>query len=325
MLKLKHLFENYDLAKECLQLYDHSENHLDEMLSYFRISSNSIYPFYRDENQNVCFLRLSPIEEKKFQEVESEVHFITWLNDNQFPVMKPYPMKNGKLCDVVKTKWGSYNVSCFQRVLGKTLDDCEGSLELVYGYGKTLGEFHNMSQRYPFANERYQYSDMLNEIEKRFDKYNAPDYIFAVLNDVKEELGKLNKTSANFGLVHYDFEPDNVLFDKKTGQFGVIDLDDSIQCWYALDVCRAIDALNDVVDQEQIEDATNVFLSGYRSACKFTKEQFETIPLMRKLVALESYATILHVLSESIKEKPDWMVEIEEKLNNELRLIEKSL
>ena len=43
MLKLRYLFENYELAKECLKLYDYSERNLDKMLSYFRISSNAIY------------------------------------------------------------------------------------------------------------------------------------------------------------------------------------------------------------------------------------------------------------------------------------------
>lgn len=63
MLPLKYLFENFDLAKECLKLYDHSERHLDEMLRYFRISSNAVYPFCT-ENGTVCFLRLSPPEEE---------------------------------------------------------------------------------------------------------------------------------------------------------------------------------------------------------------------------------------------------------------------
>lgn len=40
MLKLKYLFENYDLAKEALKNWEHDEDTLDNMLSQFRISSN---------------------------------------------------------------------------------------------------------------------------------------------------------------------------------------------------------------------------------------------------------------------------------------------
>lgn len=45
MLKLKYLFENYGLAKEALENWEHDEDTLDRMLSQFRISSNAIYPF----------------------------------------------------------------------------------------------------------------------------------------------------------------------------------------------------------------------------------------------------------------------------------------
>ena len=53
MLKLKHLFENYSLAKKALEHWSHDEDNLDEMLSRFRISSNAIYPFM--QAGQICF------------------------------------------------------------------------------------------------------------------------------------------------------------------------------------------------------------------------------------------------------------------------------
>ena len=43
MLKLEYLFENYELAREALSLWEHDEDNLEEMLGYFRISSNAVY------------------------------------------------------------------------------------------------------------------------------------------------------------------------------------------------------------------------------------------------------------------------------------------
>lgn len=62
MLKLEYLFENYELAREALALWEHDEENLEEMLGYFRISSNAVYPFTREGR--VCFLRLAPVGEK---------------------------------------------------------------------------------------------------------------------------------------------------------------------------------------------------------------------------------------------------------------------
>ena len=313
MLPLKYLFENFDLAKEVLKNYDYSEMHLDEMLSHFRISSNAIYPFLT-ESRKVCFLRLSPTKEKAPAEVESELRFICWLRDNGYPIMKPYPMKDGLLRDVIETKWGTYNVTCFEGVEGDTLEDADGDVSMAYGYGKMLAELHNLSEVYPYADERQSCFDMLNEVKARFECYDAPGFLLTALDEVQKELSLLPTDKAVFGLIHYDFEPDNVLYDEENDSFGVIDPDDSIRCWYALDVVRAIDAMGDVVEEDVVEEAVSAFLDGYRSKRTLTRAQMDIMPLMRKLVALQEYATILHVLHEELPDEPDWMLDIRKKL-----------
>ena len=318
MLPLKFLFENYELAKECLKLYDHSDRYLDEMLRYFRISSNAIYPFYADNKGKVCFLRLSPIAEKAPSEVESELHFITWLLERGFPIMKPYPMKDGKLYDVLPTQWETYNVSCFEKVSGETLEDADGSPELARGYGRILAELHNLSAEYPYSYERKGHAELLSDIKERLGRNKAPEAILSQCDKLTDELEVLDKNKDNYGLVHYDFEPDNVLYNEESGQFGVIDPDDSIRCWYALDVVRAIDAMGDVVEENLKEQAVSAFIEGYRSKRTFTEGQLASMPLMRRLVSLQEYDTILHVLSEPVEDEPEWMTEIKEKLNRKI-------
>lgn len=314
MLPLKYLFENFDLAKEVLKNYDYREKHLDEMLSHFRISSNAIYPFLT-ESRKVCFLRMSPTEEKAPAEVESELRFISWLIEKGYPIMKPYPMKNGCLCDVISTRWGTYNVTCFEGVEGDTLEEPDGDCTIAYGYGRTLAELHNLSEEYPYANERKSCFDLLNEVKERFIRYGTPAFLLAALDEVQKELSLLPQTGDVFGLIHYDFEPDNVLYDEESDSFGVIDPDDAIRCWYALDVVRAIDAMDDVVE-DHVDEAVSAFLDGYRSKRALTEAQMDTMPLMRKLVMLQEYATILHVLHEELPHEPDWMQEVRNKLGS---------
>ena len=45
MLKLKYLYENYDLAKSALKNWEYDTETLDDCLQHFRISSNAVYPF----------------------------------------------------------------------------------------------------------------------------------------------------------------------------------------------------------------------------------------------------------------------------------------
>ena len=325
MLKLNDLFENYDLAKACLKRYDYSEKHLDKMLSYFRISSNAVYPFYAEDGEKVCYLRLTPIAEKCAQSLDFEIRFLRYLIDNGFHAMKPYPMKDGRFSDIIITQWGSYHVSCFEAVAGETLEEIEGSVSLAFGYGKTLAELHNLSAQCPFAEERISYRDLLAQVKQRLIRFHAPEGILQALEQTSDCLNRLARNPEVFGLIHYDFEPDNVLYDADTGIFGVIDFDDAIRCWYALDVVRAIDAMGDVVESGEKKEAIDAFLAGYRSIKPFSALQEETFPLMRNLVRLQEYSTILYVCSEQPTEEPEWMLQIQEKLRAKMRLIEQEL
>lgn len=326
MLKLKYLFENFDLARKCVEMYDFDVASLDEMLNYFRISSNAVYPFRSgSDTKKVQFLRLSPIAEKPTADVISEVHIINWLCEHGFPAMKPVPMKNGKLVETVSTEWGDYNVSCFERVQGEDLESIEGTLEIARGYGRSLGRLHTLLKDYPSANERGDYTDVLNTTEKRLKLFGAPEFMLKELENVRSELAALPITKDNFGIVHFDYEPDNVFYDSETGIFGAIDFDDAMNCWFALDIQRAIDAMDDVVDEADEEAACAEFIAGYREECMLTDADEATIPLMRRMIMLKDYATLKYVMSEPIADEPDWLIELKVKLTKKMHRLEAAI
>lgn len=326
MLKLKYLYENFDLARKCMELYDCDKDSAEEMMQYFRISSNAIYPFrLRQENDKVCFLRLSPIDEKKPSEVESEICMLEWLRKKEFPAMQVVPMKDGRLFGQIHTEWGDYNVSCFEKVPGNSLEDTKGNQAVIRGYGKILGELHALMKEYPYPETRRNHKDLLEEITERMQKYGASDIVWKEVSAVSKELGQLSVSVSYYGIIHYDFEADNVFYNGQDETFHVIDFDDAICCWYSLDVVRALDALEEIGENLTIEEKKQCFLSGYQSVTTLTQEQIQSLSLMRRLVHLQEYATLLHVLSEEIQDMPDWMTMLCEKLNNKLGWLEKNM
>lgn len=308
-----------------MELYECDMDSVDEMLRYFRISSNAIYPFRLRTEGKICFLRVSPAEEKKLADVESEICLMEWLIERGFPAMHPVPMKDGKFFGQINTEWGTYNVSCFEKVSGNSLEDTKGTLQIVKGYGKTLGELHALMKEYPYSEKRRNHKMLLNEIEGRMQKYSTSEIVRKEFGEVCRELEQLPMSTADYGVIHYDFEPDNVFYDEKEGSFSVIDFDDAICCWYALDVVRALDALDDVIEDADTEEAIISFLEGYRSATTFTEEQLQSMPVMRRFVRLQEYTTLLHVLSENVEDMPDWMNNLCKKLKFKLRRLEESM
>lgn len=325
MLKLKYLFENFDLARKCMEFYECDMDSVDEMLRYFRISSNAIYPFRLKPDGRICFLRLSPAEEKRLDDVKSEICLIERLIDKGFPAMRPVPMKDGKLFGQINTEWGTYNVSCFEKVSGSSLEDTRGTLQIIKGYGKTLGELHALMKEYPYSEERRNHKMLLCEIEERMQKYGSLEIVRKEFEDVCKELESLPLSTSDYGVIHYDFEPDNVFYDDKEESFSVIDFDDALCCWYALDVVRALDALDEVIGDVSTEEAIAGFLEGYRSATSFTEEQQQSMMLMRRFVRLQEYTTLLHVVSEDVENMPNWMSNLSQKLKCKLRRLEESM
>lgn len=326
MLKLKYLIENFDLAKNCIQHWEHDPETLTETLGWFRISSNAVYPFH--QKGRLCFLRLCPAEGKPLSEVESEIAVIQWLRDQGFSAMAPVPMKNGRFCDRLDTPWGSYVASCFHQVDGQPLEDCPATSQLLEGYGRCLGQLHRMLEHCPCGHQRSGHEEWLAKAEQQLTACHAPDSMKACLQDLRCQLAQLPRNSGNYSLIHYDFEPDNVFFHPQTGQFSVIDFDDMIHCWHGLDIVRALDGLDDLPQGDEPlskHEREQLFLTGYRSQHPFSATDEAALPLMRRLVQLTEYAGLLHVLSEEVLNPPEWMMQLRCRLTGKLRWLENQL
>ena len=313
MMKLKNLVENFDLARLALTHYDHDEDSLDSMLPRFRISSNAVYP-YLDQGQ-LCFLRLAPLEEKNPAHVQAEIDFIQYLRGHGYPAMQPIPDNTGRLTFLLDSSWGAYCVSAFAAVSGAPIEDTPLTPEIVHAYGQSLGQLHALSSVYEAPANRPAWDAVLNrEVLKGTGASLA---ILSACDRLFVALRALPTDRSCYGLIHYDFEPDNVFWDASSRSISVIDFDDCLYGWYAMDVAQALNELDDAW--------AATFLEGYRSAFPFTAEQEATLPLMRQYIMLRSYARLKHCLSEGLPNPPEWMVNLRAMLEGKLKLLEKAI
>ena len=312
MLKLKYLFENLDLAKQALENWEHDNYTLDKMLSQFRISSNAIYPFL--QNGEVCFLRLSPFEEKMEKNVFGEMEFINYLLECGYPALKPVRTITGEICLRLDTEWGRFYATAFSRVDGVPIEDTEMSNEMLFEYGKALGKLHSLSSTYKPKTKKWTHSEVMDWIASVLSEYNAPDHVVSELFAIKSELDGLPANHTNYGLVHYDFEPDNVFYDKETKTCSVIDFDDGMYHWFVLDIEQVFVSLEDELSGESLQSARSEFIRGYKEEHRYTQEMDESRPLMRRFVNLYSYARLIRCVAEKFADEPEWLVELREKI-----------
>lgn len=303
MLELKDLFENFDLAEIALTLYDCNLEKSRKVFKYFRVSSNAIYPFFQN-NDDFAFLRLSPVYSKQMQDVVAEQEFVKYLLANDYSVPEIVPMKDGNEVTVIDTQYGKYIVTAFYLVEGDSLDDYiedNGiSVDLAYKYGKALGQLHNLSVKYRPNNKRHSLQHFLDNVQQDLQQYGDSAIYNRFVAD-RKSLESIKHTPDNFGLIHYDFELDNVFIDDN--KISVIDFDDSFYCFYDLDYVRAFNELNSY--NQVIKDA---FTDGYQSERKLTDTQHHK--LFDRIGKYQHYGELCRLLSGNVTEQPDWLTEI---------------
>ncbi|MCO7126885.1 phosphotransferase [Sporolactobacillus shoreicorticis] len=271
------------------------------------MSSNAVYPFYH--KKQLSFLRFAPVEEKTQESVQAELDFLEYLRENDYSVAEHIPSKKGLNVVLSETPWGKYVAVAFKGACGNRLDQLECSNDLYYGLGASLGHLHLLSAGYHAKdNRRTDWKQNLNWVETILKKYSAPAQSLKEVTLLRDFFEKLPVTPQNYGLIHYDFELDNVFCDEETHRYTAIDFDDAVYHWFVMDIDQAIDSIKDELPKHDHEPAEIQFLSGYRSIMEIEDSMLEKMPIFRRYANLFSYARCLHCLADTWDYEPEWMV-----------------
>ena len=324
MLKLKYLFENFELAKCVLINWEHDEENLEEYLNYFRISSNAVYPFSVQGKR--CFLRLAPVDEKQKNNLAGELEFLQYLNRKGYSAMEPVKARNGSVLLKLDTKWGEYYASVFEGVRGIPVEETDYREGIMSAYGKALGRLHRLSMEYQPVCRKWSYIEVLAWVRAVLmeyqDKYPVPEKMYRETECVEQELSMLECNKETFGLVHYDFEPDNVFYEEADGSCHVIDFEDGMYHFFLVDVEQVLDALSGELEGDVFQQAKQWFLQGYTSEKELEPDYEKKLPLMRRFCNVFSYARLIRCIAEEVPEAPEWMNGLRERLAGRVRSLE---
>ncbi|WP_166240235.1 phosphotransferase [Paenibacillus turpanensis] len=321
MLKFKYLFHNVDLAEMLLKHWEFDESSLD-MFKHYRISSNAIYPFKREGK--IQLLRFAPQEEKLETNLRAELDFIAYLHENGCGVLKAVESKGGVKLVEAKTPWGEYFATVFERVPGKQLNAAAVNDLVVYKYGQALGKLHSLSSQYhPDSTKRWSYEDVFDWIEAvlaRAPALEISQAASAELTLLRHYFAAQPKSNSNFGLIHYDFEYDNVFYDENTQSCYIIDFDDAMYHWYAMDMERTLASMQSLVSSgtETCSAMKRIFLEGYESVHPIPADLDQILPACSRFADLYGVTRILHASLEKWEHEPNWLVTLRRRLGESM-------
>lgn len=311
MLKLKYLVENFKLARMALVFYPHDEDTLEERMQRFRISANAVYPYECDGK--LCFLRMNPATEKSSPLIREELRFIQLLLDKGYPALKPILSLEGEYFRNLFTPWGVWCICAFEGVPGVPLEQVELTEEIITLYGEALGHMHHISMQIMIPPDRPNYLELMKWIRNVLE--DAPYPLYRECQEIRDALKEIPCHPFSVGMIHGDFELDNVFWDGE--KCHVIDFDDCFVHFYSLDLLIAL--------KELPPEAAEAFLRGYRAACPESRASEKDFPLMRRFLDLFQYARIMYALSERPETEPDWMPGLVEKLEGRMADLEKDI
>lgn len=317
MLKLRYLFDNRDLALMILENWEYDPTSLN-MLDYFRISSNAIYPFEYEGKRR--FLRFAPCVEKDKSNILGELDFIRYLKQRGYPVLRTVPSKNNRELLEVNTPWGEYYAVVFEGVAGVRLDQTDYSYDMCKKHGKALGWLHKLSSEYkPGKVLRWSYKDVLSWVEKALSNFPDEDLARQETRLLNDFFSKLPINEQIYGMIHYDMELDNIFYDQLTDMLNIIDFDDSMYHWYAMDIERVLANIAEEVSYKDYSLMRDCFINGYKEEFNISDEMLSYLPVFGRFADLYGYVRILIATKEGWDNEPNWMTNLRSHLKGVMK------
>jgi len=298
-----------ELAKELLKDWDHDEN----SVKIWRASANFIC-FFTNHNKKYI-IRFNSEDERNIRDIEEEIKLLNYLLSKSIRTANPILSRNDKYVERKETIYGTFYSVVFQYISGDQYEIEDLDLDSFYQWGKCLGHLHNTTKELPGETQikRKSQKQLFKEIIEKYPPENGIEN--EEINKINIWLNSLSRDQESYGLIHYDFELDNLIWNER--ELSIIDFDDSVYSWFIADIAYA---LRDIFDEGYNIDLSDKryikFINGYREKTNLSQKQIEQIPDFYKLHNFISYKKLEHSIDLDLSDNnPKWMNELIKKLS----------
>ena len=243
---------------------------------------NIVYRF--ESSGRGYYLRICHPVLHQLPEARQVMHFLRFLADEGVPVGEPVPSVNGKTIEVFES---GFFAAAQTEAPGVEMQNHLLNLSVYESWGASLGKLHAASRRYqPDPSIDYKFptvQQFWRNIEPAVRRQSREiQRIYADLTDFMHAL-----PSHDYGLIHGDYRPGNVIWDGTTAR--TIDFDEPNYHWYIADVSRALLELFDqpVAERRKFRKA---FMCGYLSEHQIDEWWVKQLPYFAQHRGMLMYA-----------------------------------
>jgi Ser/Thr protein kinase RdoA (MazF antagonist) len=273
------LFDETSLAEWLLAAYDPGPS-LD-----CRLISRSMNDTFRVTTPlATSYLRVTPHGWRTREDVATELAFIRTLDEQGVRVATPLPRRDGETISPLAAPEGERLAVLFAAVPGT--DNPEITIGQSRAYGRLAARLHEVADAQPQAQSRPEIGpeqlldESLAAIRETFSAATSDlDYLESLASRVRAELGRMPRTSPEFGLCHGDLHPGNVRFDD-AGTPALFDFDLAGNGWRVYDLTVFFwNAFGERRPRRWRESRWRAFLGGYQELRPLDAAALEAVPL----------------------------------------------
>jgi len=305
------------IAEHMLEQWEHDPG----SAQFFRASTNFVYVFRKGGER--CFLRFAESAEQAGAAIEAEMALLSFLASKGMTVTTPIASKNGQCMETVETDLGTFHAVVFAKLPGREIEIEELSTAQFEVWGATLGKLHALMHLYqdPTLSARGTWRDHLTLAQNSLPK-DEPR-VQTEFDYLTSWLSALPVTETNYGLIHGDFELDNLRWQDET--LAMFDFDDCSYYWYVADIAFALRDLFET-GVEISNPSFRAFIRGYSEHASLDEELISHLPTWMRLVNLITYAKLVRAMDLAHdQDYPEWCTSLLLKLANKRQNYKASL
>ncbi len=307
------------IGAQMIKLWEHD----NEPVKLWRVSANFIYTF--KQNGKEMILRIVPNSERSIKLVQAELDFMAYLREQGLPILEPHLSINSNNIETTENENGIFHAVVYNKAPGKWIEFEELNENQWLEIGRMMARVHTASlkfQPHPKRKRRTWKEDIQITIDKMPENDSELVTIIRHLESIIENYPK----GEYYGLIHYDFCYDNILWDN--GSYIIIDFDDAAYYPFVADIAFGIDDIRDLEEQKR-NNILNWFSKGYTEVKKLPENWQEQMELFFDLEDILKYSRTRYAYKGTNPDQyPEWLTKLKARHfksmdNDKIRLVEK--
>jgi Ser/Thr protein kinase RdoA (MazF antagonist) len=268
--------------------------------------SSASHVFVIPDPNGKRYLRFVPDGHRGAASFAAVADLMARLADRGVPAARPVASQAGPLVATADTPLGIMHAMVVEAAPGEGLDAGELDEAGARAWGTALARLHrdaaDLGEDLPGPFEALPLASSL---------FSADTDLMAAVAVLEARMRELSRDSSGFGVVHGDFELDNLAW--QDGTATAFDFDEACRGWYAADVAFALRDLTDDTGSPAAEHRERfaAFLDGYRSVRPLAEAD---LPLFAGLHAVCALVQITRALREAGEDEPEWKADLRRSL-----------